>query len=190
LKAARRFRWTLLAGALLAFGSIVGCQLLVTTEELQDRRCAETHKICDDRCVPKTDPQTGCAGLLCGPCSLTNASSECDTRGECQIRDCTPGYESCDDKPGCETDLQHDPDNCETCGHPCPKPDHGEPGCSAAMCTIGSCDPGWEDCNRTLSDGCERNIWSNTDCGYCDQACASGTTCNRGTCETVDGAGR
>lgn len=150
--------------ALLVFTALVGltlgvaCELVVGLDELSDRKCGPDEKRCNDACVSRSDPATGCAGLSCAPCVLPHATARC-IAGECAVLKCNPPYEDCDGRePGCETDLAHDPNHCDGCNNePCRTP-HGTPACSARMCATGGCDPGWQDCNRMPFDGCETDI--------------------------------
>ena len=60
-------------------------------------------------------------------------------------------------------DLQLDPGNCGKCGISCVIP-HATPTCSAGTCAIGSCDPGWTDCDQDLQTGCEKALAPGEQC--------------------------
>jgi hypothetical protein len=165
---------------LLALG--LGCQLLVDLEDLQDGNCGADQKLCENRCVSRYDPRTGCALSSCAPCILPNATARCGDNGQCAIATCIGNYANCDDaedQPGCETDLAHDPNHCGSCtARPCVTA-NGIAGCSARRCATGGCNPGWEDCNHQPEDGCEVDVRTASDCGACERACAPGQACRQ-----------
>lgn len=45
--------------------------------------------------------------------------------------------------------------------------------CLAGKCAIGSCDPGYADCNKVASDGCETSLSSASSCGSCNGTCGA-----------------
>jgi hypothetical protein len=97
------------------------------------------------------------------------------------------GYFDCDNNPnnGCEVAISADPNNCGSCGHVCFAP-NAVSSCSGGGCVIAECSPGYADCNRIYSDGCEVNVQSNvTNCGSCGTVCVvfNGTpSCQGGGC--------
>lgn len=186
-----RRRLERLALVTLLASSGAGCQLFVNLDGLEDRHCGPDEKSCPQGCVPKNDPTTGCALLQCAPCAPPHAKAKCGVNGECSLDGCLGTWRDCDHDPmtGCETDVAHDPRNCETCGHMCDKPANGIAGCSNKQCVIGGCNPGWENCNGDDSDGCEHQIWTDLECMTCDLACTEGTHCVQGVCETNGDAG-
>ena len=60
-------------------------------------------------------------------------------------------------------DLVEDPDNCGKCGISCVIP-HATAACAASTCAIGSCDPGWTDCDQDLETGCEQVLAPGESC--------------------------
>jgi hypothetical protein len=165
--------------------AVVGCQLFVDLDGLEDKHCSAGEKACPNGgCVRVDDPNTGCSRIGCAPCAPPHAEAMCTITGECMINHCVGDWWDCDGdiKNGCETDLAHAADNCNRCFRECAKPMHGIAGCSERECTIGGCDPGWEDCNHIYADGCEREIWTDAEC-LCEQPCAEGTHCMRGVCQ-------
>jgi hypothetical protein len=54
--------------------------------------------------------------------------------------------------------------------------------CMTGACAITSCVADFGSCNTLQSDGCETSLTTNTNCGRCAHACASGTTCQTGLC--------
>ena len=167
-------------GLVLALAS--SCELLVSTDELQDGKCAADHKLCYGQCVLK-GPSNGCSLEVCAPCVFTNATSTCSHDGACMIAGCINDYAPCRMPPNCDTDTAHDPNNCGGCGNVCQTVPHAKPGCSAKTCAVGGCDPGFEDCDRMYSTGCETNLLTNDlNCGACGHVCPTGQTCQNGTC--------
>lgn len=175
---ARAARW---AAVLIALAA--GCQLVVGLDTLDDEKCLSDQKPCDKRCVPKSDPSTGCALLSCAPCVLLHATARCGDNGQCAVAACLKDYDDCDTEPGCETDLAHDPNHCGSCLAPACVTANGTPGCSAKMCATGGCNSGFEDCNHNPKDGCETDLMSShASCGACDHPCAPTQLCQQGSC--------
>ena len=111
----------------------------------------------------------GSCGSVCSG-TLVNSTEVC-AEGSCIIGSCDLGWDNCDtNQPGCERNIHDDPNNCGACDYVC-NLDHAVEICDQGGCAIGSCDPGWEDCNGIVADGCERSITTPTDCGACDSAC-------------------
>ena len=45
--------------------------------------------------------------------------------------------------------------------------------CVSGKCAVGTCDPGYSDCNKNPSDGCETDLSSATTCGTCNGVCGA-----------------
>ena len=129
------------------------------------------------------DPSNGCEMALddpanCGACgrecSLPGAVEAC-IGGSCLVVGCEPGFEDCNGLAidGCERDLRTVTD-CGACGVPCSRA-HASAACPAGACVIGSCAPGWGDCDGVDANGCETAL------GPCD-SCA-------GTCVLPNASG-
>jgi hypothetical protein len=105
--------------------------------------------------VRRDAPNTGCDSELCAPCTFPHATATCES-GKCRLSVCTGSYRDCDkdESNGCETDKDHDPDNCSYCGHVCDAPPNAFPGCSS-VCVIGGCYAGYSDCDGNPVTGCE-----------------------------------
>jgi hypothetical protein len=186
---ARPGRIGLALGALCGVGGLSvllapACELIVNTGELSDGKCPNDKKLCDGRCVFKSNPKTGCALGTCAPCVLQNALATCSQNWDCAVAACVGDFKQCTSaEQGCQTDLAHDPLNCGNCGSVCVKPAHGIAGCSAKQCSVGGCDPGWEDCNQMFKDGCEINLLTDgQNCGRCGIVCPAGQACQGGVC--------
>jgi Cys-rich repeat protein len=132
------------------------------------------------------------------PTSICNASNHCvgcaaDT--DCplgqrcnivndSIANCIPG---CMDDSRCHmqgdnstkaccnkqcVDTATDPDNCGKCGMSCDA-NHAVGSCAAGKCMVGSCNPGWGDCNNDGTDGCETNLHlDENNCTQCGMQCS------------------
>jgi hypothetical protein len=174
-------------GAVAGFTLALGCQLLVDVDGLEDRHCGENEKACPSGgCVPKDDPNTGCSENGCAPCALPHARATCGQNGHCIVDGCVGSWRDCDKivENGCEIDVAHDPKHCGGCTEdPCPKPPNGTAGCSNGRCAIGSCNPGYGDCDHAVDGGCEQKIWTNDHCMACDLPCPTGETCEQGACK-------
>lgn len=189
------------------------CSLSTNVDRFDDGVCSGGTKACNGTCAQATDPSVGCAAAGCAPCDLANAIATC-FQGTCSIQSCVGAYyQDCNlmVSDGCETDLQHDPMNCGDCGCRCGTGDatkcthaqdvtpivHGTPGCSRAQCAVGTCEPGWGDCNTVALDGCETATNTDDNCGTCGTVCAPPAHClctlQAGTtgcgCVTADGGG-
>jgi hypothetical protein len=145
--------------------------------------CTIDQKLCATECVSKSDPQFGCVGTDCSPCSFTQASvTGCDTSGTCTIIKCNSGYGDCDGdaNDGCETDLGSDPDNCGACNNGC-NSSNATPSCVSSTCQL-NCNSGYGNCDGNVANGCETNLQADTaNCGSCGHGCGS-HGCKNGSC--------
>ncbi len=129
----------------------------------------------------------------CGDCATAcpappGATPSC-VAGACHLAACKSGFADCDKDTsnGCEIDLQGDVANCGSCGKACFGVANAAAKCSAGVCGVGACNPGFADCDGYSWNGCETNIGTDpANCGACGAACpavASGAlTCNAGVC--------
>ncbi len=127
-------------------------------------------------------------GACRAPCMLANASASCAT-GACAIGACNAGFADCDatSADGCETSLGTLV-NCRSCGDICDIPRASE-SCTTGTCALGTCDPGYGNCNTSIVDGCETSLTTATNCGTCGTPCVVGANatpnCSTGTCRTM-----
>lgn len=127
----------------------------------------------DDACeVDSRSDSAHCGG--CGQAcpAVENAAAAC-VAGRCGLGACGDGYGDCngDERDGCEVDLRASLESCGACGKGCTIA-NGTPLCSAAVCTVGSCQVGFGDCNGDAADGCEvRTSADLLHCGACGAPC-------------------
>lgn len=139
-----------------------------------------------------------CSEALTPPESLTILTTICvdgDIPGmfECSIDSCVSGLANCDGlfSNGCEININTDVNNCGSCGNDCNTLGYSQVAtytCSNGTCAIATCNPGFQDCNGIITDGCESP--SSTDinnCGSCNNDCTAlpntnSTTCMGGSC--------
>ncbi|MDP3276996.1 MAG: hypothetical protein Q8Q09_17525 [Deltaproteobacteria bacterium] len=97
---------------------------------------------------------------------------------------CSDGSTSCNGR--CE-DLQSNVAHCGACGNACAL-DNAEVTCSAGVCGVLRCRPGYEDCDRDPRNGCEAQVPSDQHCGACGTRCAEPQpTCDRAMARCVSG---
>jgi hypothetical protein len=178
-------------GVLLLVGlhAFSACSFTVDLDYLQDRKCSSSLKLCSDKCVSKTDPQSGCAADTCVPCTLAQATANCNN-GLCAVSACLRSYRDCNRlaEDGCEIDIDHDPEHCGSCtAAPCVVA-NATPDCAAGRCAVRVCHDGYGDCNQGPNqapmDGCETNLQTDSaHCSRCNNPCPSGTVCVGGICQ-------
>lgn len=127
--------------------------------------CGDGEACCGSspQCVPRDDALCECGD---GSCSIGQAC-------------CTVTDNNGDDRDACfstDRDIEH----CGSCGNIC----GARQLCSGGACV---CQPGFADCNRDPSDGCEIRLDSDSvHCGACGKSCAPGEVCDgTGKCTQV-----
>ena len=109
-------------------------------------------------------------------CTAANATPAC-VGSACAVGSCNAGYTDCDKlaSTGCEVHTALDVNNCGACGHVCSLA-NANAACSGGSCAVGSCLPGYADCDGIASNGCETNLTVAAHCGACTgSACSGGT---------------
>lgn len=125
-------------------------------------------------------------GLCNSACRFNHAAGSCES-GRCGLGECDDSFKNCDDNAnnGCEQKVDTLSD-CGDCGLRCDKPAHATAACHGGTCGIGSCDPGYGDCNHDAADGCEQKLDGPAHCGACDEHCdlphSDKTACESGHC--------
>jgi hypothetical protein len=154
---------------------------------------------CEQSCAPgyadcDANPASGCEINLesdpnhCGSCGFRcDASSEQCERGRCERSPCPAGRAECDDDLTrlCETDLTSSAASCGFCGNACVAA-HGSASCMQQNCSVDSCDPGYDDCDKLVESGCEADLGNSAlHCGACGNRCGNehgSTRCSAGSC--------
>ncbi|WP_438033512.1 hypothetical protein [Sorangium sp. So ce204] len=140
-----------------------GCERATTRDVLHCGGCGIA-------CVPEAGGRPWCRDGVCGE-TICPAG-----RGDCNG----------DPEDSCEVNLAADPENCGTCGGLCTVA-NGTGKCTATGCAIGSCEPGFADCDGSYDNGCETSTdTSLSHCGACGETCtiAGGTPkCEGGDCK-------
>jgi hypothetical protein len=112
---------------------------------------------CADECVAFSDDNCGTCGNAC------DADERCvSNRCVCDV-----GTVACGDRCA---DLNSSLVDCGACDIACTAP-NGTPVCDGGVCRVGSCDPGWADCNASIDDGCETMLGTMANCSACGEAC-------------------
>ncbi len=142
---------------------------------------------CGDLCRDLATDTTNC-GRCGNACNFANGVPTC-ARGACGLAACVANFGNCDmmDANGCETDLRAAVMHCGACGNACNLP-NATPVCTAGACRVGSCNPGFADCDGNPANGCEVDTRVNVgNCGACGNMCppppVGGTAvCTGGMC--------
>jgi hypothetical protein len=111
--------------------------------------------------------------LNCGACGVVCPSGACNL-GVCVATACL----TASDCPAGEVCV-----NGACVGCAC-SPPNATGACDASgACTIGSCNPGFGNCNGHITDGCEANLATDpNNCGACANVCPTGDACVNGAC--------
>jgi MYXO-CTERM domain-containing protein len=158
-------------------------------------QCPAGYGDCDGVPSNGCEIQTGTDINNCGwcgnVCAYANADAHC-AGGVCEFDGCHAGWMDCDAdlSNGCEADMDADPQNCGECGFVCGPYPNATPGCQSSSCVIGECDPGWDNCNGEISDGCEQDVSEDVNnCGACGNVCdldhAIGLMCIDSVCYPI-----
>jgi len=137
-------------------------------------------------CEVNTQTSVGNCGGCGNACSVPNGTAAC-VAGACAVGGCNTGYANCNGmvSDGCEVNTTTNVNNCGACGNVCSVA-NGTPTCNSGVCSVGSCNAGFEDCNKQVADGCEINTANDTkNCGGCNNQCfvANGAPgCSSGAC--------
>jgi hypothetical protein len=150
--------------------------------------CTSPWKDCNnqytDGCEINTSNNLANCGACGNACSGTNGAASC-TSGVCGIA-CNPGYGNCDGNVanGCESNLNTDVAHCGSCPNACSFANASSV-CSSGICQLGSCNPGYANCDGNMANGCEVSLSTTSNCGSCGIVCSNAngsTACTGGLC--------
>lgn len=155
-------------------------------------RCTEAGECVQVGCEPGFGQCTAggpCVSLAddeanCGECGHACGVGQSCYGGRCTVATCAADRADCDSNGTCETVLTST-SACGLCGLSCGPFPHASAACEARRCAIAACDPGWQDCDGAVHNGCEVNIRTLDTCGSCTTGCfiaGARASCETGTC--------
>ncbi|HXC51552.1 MAG TPA: hypothetical protein VN634_11750 [Candidatus Limnocylindrales bacterium] len=166
-----------------AFPSATGCQVKVPAKLL----CIDVEKTNVSPVPPGADPGPAVQKSLCYKVKCPKITPTVVVEDQFGSRSVTVNGSSylCAPVPVPSTTTTTLPGSCTTDGD-CDPVTNGQAVCSAGTCVVGSCNPGYGNCNGLVADGCEVTLDSNpANCGSCGTICtaANGTAgCTSSTC--------
>ncbi|CAF1032383.1 unnamed protein product, partial [Didymodactylos carnosus] len=150
-----------------------GCSSGTCQVQTCDAGFGDCDGIASNGCETNVQTDVNNCGFCFKQCTADNNTAQCCS-GICLNKTCDAGFGDCDRNVsnGCETNIQTDVNNCGACGKKC-SPANGKPGCSSGTCQVQTCDAGFGDCDRNVSNGCETNIQTDVNnCGACGHICS------------------
>jgi hypothetical protein len=152
--------------------------------------CATGFGNCDAQSANGCEVDLRTALAHCGGCdnacpARANAAPTC-AAGACGFT-CNAGFADCNNDPadGCEVELARSAAHCGRCGNTCAGAANATGSCVSGACQR-TCAPGFGDCDRDPTNGCEASLTSTAHCGACNNACTGGTP----LCTAAGGATR
>lgn len=131
--------------------------------------CPAGQANCGSACTPTNTV------MNCGGCGIVCASGMCSGTACCRTGETTCG--------GACVNLDTAPDHCGACDNFCPTLPHVIVVCRAGRCSDLGCETGWQNCNTSVTDGCEAHLTNDSrNCGACGNACPGGRPCVSGHC--------
>ncbi|MBL8604571.1 MAG: hypothetical protein JNK72_21780 [Myxococcales bacterium] len=147
--------------------------------------CTMNQRACDNACRDLSTDLAHCGACGNACARPANANAACEM-GRCTST-CNAGFADCDanNSNGCEANLNASVAHCGRCGGACSVA-NGTAACTNGVCSVGTCNAGFGDCDGNPANGCETNLaTSDTHCGRCGVACAlanAQSTCQSGAC--------
>ncbi len=173
-------------GSVCAPANAVGaCVAGTCTVTLCKGNFQDCDKIASNGCEADTSSSVSNCGQCAAACNSNHGTPSC-SGGVCSIT-CAAGFGNCDGNVnnGCEATTTNDAGNCGACGTTCVA-QNGTAACLNSVCTVSSCNAGFQNCDGKYSNGCEANLSTDlSNCGACTNVCnsTSGTaTCTSGQC--------
>ena len=158
--------------------------------ECEVSSCDPGFEDCDDLSANGCETDVTVSSAHCGGCGLAcdlpNATATC-AGGACAVASCDAGFSDCDGiaSNGCEVDTRTSTANCGACDAACDLANAAE-SCVAGACELGSCAPGFDNCDADPNNGCETNLNTSINaCGSCGSTCDlanASETCANGIC--------
>jgi len=139
--------------------------------------CDQGHEDCNgdkatDGCEVNTDSDPmNCGG--CGDaCPDKPGKTAICTAGVCSWSDCAAPTADCDSDPDtCETNTSSSLAHCGFCSNACVHANASSK-CTAGVCELGTCVPGFGNCDTQASTGCETDLKTSVDnCSVCGKVC-------------------
>ena len=165
--------------------------LFCTTDDTcQQSQCGGVSLVCDsepckkavcdeamDECAMTPDPAQ--EGTDCEDGQVCTAGTTCLAGGECGGGYTTTSQECADtlaNSNPCMTGICLEPVGCQLIDLPggtsCLLPQADQAQCTNGECMVVECAAGFDDCNKSQSDGCEADVSDDPDnCGKCGQLC-------------------
>ncbi len=142
-----------------------------------ETRCDPGRGDCINGALDGCETNTNASVIHCGMCGHicpTAVGTPACFDGVCGVSTCTDPRAECDgdDDTTCETDVTDDPSNCGACGTECFYP-RAVGICVNRDCMFDECEPGWDDCDDDLTNGCETPLGTLRDCASCGSSCVS-----------------
>ena len=156
---------------------------------------------CSSTGTPCAAGTTCCAGVCaststdadnCGACGNKCAAGQTCANGKCSggTGGCSASAQ-CPSGDGCcngRCVALNTTANCGACGNQCTAA-NGTAACTNGICAVGSCNPGFGNCDGVAGNGCETNLSTDRrNCGVCGHQCtaANGTAgCANGVCTVI-----
>jgi len=163
----------------------------------QGTYCNPISHVCEVGCTSVVDcmPGQSCDEFTykCVGCLI---DTDCNSGSICLSNTCVPG---CSGLQPCQAgfsccsgscyDFANDENNCGFCQNACSFPPNGSPLCVNGICSLGTCETAFADCNKNPQDGCEWNVLQDGACSCVPgqkQPCYQGApgTNNIGACKS------